>query len=108
MNQEATRKDWNERGFSFGIFRDPPGQVWADFVHRTDELVMLAEGEIELEIEGKTQRPLIGQEIFIPANAIFPRKPWIKTQCHMENITEVLQFPNHPTVSCCSYKIHCL
>jgi len=70
MNQEATRKDWNERGFSFGIFRDPPGQVWADFVHRTDELVMLAEGEIELEIEGKTQRPLIGQEVFIPANAI--------------------------------------
>ena len=27
MNQEATRKDWNERGFSFGILRDPPGQV---------------------------------------------------------------------------------
>ena len=27
MNQEAARKDWNERGFSFGIFRDPPGQV---------------------------------------------------------------------------------
>ena len=53
MDQEATRKDWNERGFSFGIFRDPPGQVWADFIHRTDELVVLAEGEIELEIEGQ-------------------------------------------------------
>ena len=60
MNQEATRKDWNERGFSIGIFRDPPGQVWADYVHWTDELVMLAEGEIELEVECKTQRPLIG------------------------------------------------
>ena len=46
MNQEVTRKDWNERRFSFGIFRDHLGQVWADFVHRTDELVMLAEGEI--------------------------------------------------------------
>jgi len=43
MNQEATRKDWNGRGFSFGIFRDPPGQIWADFVHRTDELLILAE-----------------------------------------------------------------
>ena len=70
MNQEAARKDWNERGFNFGIFRDSPGQFSADFVHRTYELVMLAEGEIELEIEGKTQRPLIGQEVFIPANAI--------------------------------------
>ena len=66
MNQETARKDWNERGFSFGIFRDPPGQVWADFVHRTNELVMLAEGEIELEIEGKTQRPLIGKRGFYP------------------------------------------
>ena len=70
MNQEATRKDWNERGFSFRSFRDPSGQVWADFIHRTDELVMLAEGEIELEIEGKTHRTLIVQEVFIPANAI--------------------------------------
>ena len=70
MNQDATRKDWNERGVSFGSFRDPLGQVWADFVHRTDELLVLAQGEIELEIDGKTQRPPIGEEVFIPANAI--------------------------------------
>ena len=70
MNQEEICQDWNERGFSFGIFRNPTGKVWADFVHQTDGLVMLAEGEIELEIEGKTQRPLIRQEVFIPANAI--------------------------------------
>ena len=70
MNQEEIREDWNERGFSFGIFRDPLGQVWADFVHRTDELLVLAQGEIELEIDGKTQRPPIGEEVFIPANAI--------------------------------------
>ena len=43
MNQEATRKDWNEKGFNFRIFRDPPGQIWSNFVHRTDELMMLAE-----------------------------------------------------------------
>jgi len=67
---ELIKQNWNSRGYSFGVFRDPPGQVWADFVHKTDELVVLAEGEIELEIEGKTQRPIIGQEVFIPANAI--------------------------------------
>ena len=38
MNQEKIRQDWNSRGYSFGIFSDQPGQVWADFVHRTDEL----------------------------------------------------------------------
>ena len=60
MNPDLIKKDWNSRGYSFREFRDLPGQVWADFVHRTDELVMLLEGEIELEVEGKTQRPLIG------------------------------------------------
>ena len=48
-------------------FLYPPGQVWADFVHRTDELVVLAEGEIQVEIEGKSQRPQIGEEVFFPA-----------------------------------------
>ena len=40
------------------------------FFHRTDEIVVLAEGEIEVEIEGKSKQPQIGDEVFIPANAI--------------------------------------
>ena len=64
------KQNWDSRGYTFGIFKDPPGQVWADFVHKTDELVVLAEGEIEIEIEGKSQRPKIGEEVFIPANAL--------------------------------------
>ena len=70
MNQEQIRNNWKSRGYSFGVFKDPPRQVWADFVHRTDEIVVLAEGEIEIEIEGKSQQPQIGDEVFIPANAI--------------------------------------
>ena len=69
MNPEQIKKDWNSRGFSFGLFKDPPGQVWADFVHKTDELVVLAEGQIEIEIEGESQQPPIGKEVFIPAKA---------------------------------------
>ena len=38
--------------------------------HRTDELVVLSEGEIEIEIEGNSQQPQIGDEVFIPVNAI--------------------------------------
>ena len=60
MNSDLIKRDWHSRGYSFGVFRDPSGQVRADFVHRTDELVVLAEGEIEVEIEGKSQRPQIG------------------------------------------------
>ena len=70
MNPEQIKKDWNLRGYSFGIFKDPPGQIWANFVHKTDELVLLAEGEIEIEIEGKSQQPQIDKEAFIPAKAM--------------------------------------
>ena len=70
MHQDKIRENWESRGYSFGIFKDSPGQVWADFIHRTDELVVLAEGDIEIEIEGKSQQPQIGEEVFIPANSI--------------------------------------
>ena len=67
--QKEIEKDWSERGFSCGLWTDPPGQVWEDFTHGTDELVILLEGEIEIEIEGKTFRPEPGEEVFIPAQA---------------------------------------
>ena len=70
MHQDKIRDNWESRGYSFGVFKDSPGQVWADFVHRTDELVVLAEGDIEIEIEGKSQKPQVGEEVFIPDNAI--------------------------------------
>ena len=58
MNPEQIKKDWESRGYSFGVFKDPPGHVWADFVYRTNELILLAEGEIE--IEGNSQQLPIG------------------------------------------------
>jgi len=58
------------QGLQFWNLQRSSGKVWADFVHRTDELVVLAEGEIEIEIEGKSEQPPIGEEVFIPANAM--------------------------------------
>ena len=71
MNSDQINQDWHSRGYSFGVFRDPPSQVWADFIHRTDELVVLAEGGIEVEIEGKAERFQIGEMVFIPAKEIW-------------------------------------
>ena len=62
MNSDLIKRDWHSRGYSFGVFRDPPGQVWANFVHRTDELVVFAKGEIGVEIEGKLHKPKIGEK----------------------------------------------
>lgn len=63
------KADWRRRGFGFKLWSDPPGQVWSDFVHDTDELAMLLEGEIEFSFGGKTYRPGIGEELLIPAGA---------------------------------------
>ena len=71
MSQEQIRKNWELRGYSFGVFKDSPGQVWEDFVHRTNELVILAEGEIEIEMEYKSQQPQISGEFsFLPVVTI--------------------------------------
>ena len=61
------KADWARRGFSFEYWIDPPGQTWRDFVHAVDELLMLVEGEIELELDGKATRPGLGEEVLIPA-----------------------------------------
>ncbi len=67
LDKQETARDWNERGFSCDIWADPPGQVWADFVHGTDELVMLIDGELELRFAGQVLRPRVGEEVLIPA-----------------------------------------
>ena len=68
---DLIKQNWNSRGYSSGVFRDPPSQVWADFIHRTNELVVFAEGEIEEEIEGIAERFQIGEMVFIPAKEIW-------------------------------------
>ncbi|MCS6800095.1 MAG: cupin domain-containing protein [Myxococcota bacterium] len=65
----AVERDWRQRGFSCDVWVDPPGQVWADYVHDVDELVMVVEGEVEFEIDGVVHRPAVGEELFIPARA---------------------------------------
>jgi mannose-6-phosphate isomerase-like protein (cupin superfamily) len=67
VDRVAVCRDWQARGFSCELWVDAPGQVWADFVHDCDELVMLVEGEISLSFSGKTLHPVVGEEVRIPA-----------------------------------------
>jgi quercetin dioxygenase-like cupin family protein len=70
VNRENVAVDWAARGFTCGLWVDPPGQRWEGFVHDTDELVIVVEGEMEFEIEGRVHRPGIGEELLIPARAM--------------------------------------
>lgn len=69
VDQDAVARSWRERGFSCGLWVDPLGQVWADYVHDVDELVMVVDGDVEFEIDGKVHRPAPGEELFITARA---------------------------------------
>lgn len=50
IDQEEVRTLWAEEGFDFGIFRDPPEQEWNDFVHGTDEYVLVAKGRLTISV----------------------------------------------------------
>jgi mannose-6-phosphate isomerase-like protein (cupin superfamily) len=67
MDPVKVEKQWAERGFSCGIWADPPGKVWAEETHEVDQLVMLIDGVIEISIPGKTFSPAKGEEVLVPA-----------------------------------------
>lgn len=69
VDHDAVSAAWRQRGFSCGVWVDPPGQVWSGFVHDSDELVMVVEGEVEFEIEGRIHHPPPGTELLIAAGA---------------------------------------
>jgi quercetin dioxygenase-like cupin family protein len=69
IDQEQISRDWGSRGFSCSLWVDPPGRGWEDFVHDVDELVLLLEGELELEIDGALHHLSAGDQLFIPAGA---------------------------------------
>ena len=51
------------------MFRDPPGQEWNDFVHQTDEYVLVAEGELRIEVADAVATVEPGDLVRIPAGA---------------------------------------
>lgn len=65
--KEAVGAEWARRGFSCELWIDPPSQVWHDFLHDVDELVLLLEGDCQIEMEGRTLRLHAGDELTIPA-----------------------------------------
>ena len=69
VDPASVADDWRRRGYSCQTFVDPPGQAWRDFVHRTDELVTVIDGTIELTVDGIATALSPGDEAFIPRQA---------------------------------------
>ena len=69
-NRETIAADWAARGFGCDLWVDPPGQTWEGFTHPTDEVVIVVEGQMEFEFEGRVYHPEIGEELLIPAGSV--------------------------------------
>jgi quercetin dioxygenase-like cupin family protein len=70
LDRAAVAADWAARGYSCGLFVDPPGREWNGFVHATNELVTVSEGRLEIEIDGTRLTAGPGDEVFIPKGAV--------------------------------------
>lgn len=66
LRNEVERR-WRERGFSCELWVDPPETIWEDFVHDSDELVLLLDGQVTIEIAGRTLMLEQGKEVMLPA-----------------------------------------
>ena len=62
----AVERDWAGEGFSFGVFRDPPGQAWIDFVHASDEYVVVAQGRLRIDVGAESAEVGPGDLVRIP------------------------------------------
>lgn len=68
VSPAAVRADYP--GFTFDVFRDPPGQVWADFVHDRDEFVVVAEVRMDIEVGTERMACAPGHLVLIPAGTL--------------------------------------
>jgi uncharacterized cupin superfamily protein len=67
IDRSNVAKDWHARGFSCGLWIDHAGREWSCHSRQTDELFMMMSGELELEMEGRSIQPSVGEEIRISA-----------------------------------------
>ena len=66
VKQDEVASNWKSRGYGCHTFSDPPDRVWNDFVHQTNELVTVVDGQLELTVGNQTVFVHPGDEIFIP------------------------------------------
>jgi quercetin dioxygenase-like cupin family protein len=69
LEAKSVAEVWARDGFSCELWVDPPGQQWLDFLHPTDERVVVKEGTLEFEVEGARSMVGPGGVVFIPAGS---------------------------------------
>jgi mannose-6-phosphate isomerase-like protein (cupin superfamily) len=68
VNETQVDSNWYSRGFTCDKRSDPPGQTWSDYIHDSDELIMVVEGDLDVEMKGETHHLEPGDELLVPAS----------------------------------------
>lgn len=66
-SREHVQQDWAARGFTCDLWVDPTDTVWTDFVHDADEILLLLDGELQIEMSNRVLRLEPGDELVIPS-----------------------------------------
>lgn len=67
LTRERIQHHWAERGYTCDLWVDPPGTVWADFVKDENQLVLVLDGSLLLEMQGRKVSMGPGDEVLVPA-----------------------------------------
>jgi cupin 2 domain-containing protein len=67
IERTSVRTDWASQGFTCETWIDPPEQTWHDLQHEVDAIVLLIDGESQVELPHRTVRLHAGDELQIPA-----------------------------------------
>ncbi len=70
VERATVAADWQMQGYSCGLFVDPPGQQWLDFVHGSNELVTVLEGRLDMRIGDQRFIMEPGDEVIIPRRIV--------------------------------------
>ncbi|MFO1153371.1 MAG: cupin domain-containing protein [Rhodospirillales bacterium] len=70
INRKQVAAEWGARGYSCDAFIDPPGRAWIDFRHRSNELVTVIEGRLEITVNGERIEAMPGDEILIARGSL--------------------------------------
>jgi mannose-6-phosphate isomerase-like protein (cupin superfamily) len=69
IDQKTVAEIWARDGFTCNLWVDPPGQQWLDFMHPTDERVVVKEGKIEFKVEDARAILGPGDQVLISAGS---------------------------------------
>jgi mannose-6-phosphate isomerase-like protein (cupin superfamily) len=70
VDKAQVEGDWNRRGFSCDWMMDSTRREWRDCSHRSNALLAVVDGELEVVIHGEKYVLRPGDEVVVPKGAL--------------------------------------